>query len=68
MIDFAKPYSASIVIWGDVTGTRVRVNFLNLRHPDFDAAPPAPIEERTRTLVANPQAYNNFINDDLPGI
>ncbi len=71
VIDFAKPYSASIVIWGDVTGTRVRVNFLNLRHPDFDAAHPAPIEEKTRTpvaAVANPQAYSNFINKDLPGM
>jgi tetratricopeptide (TPR) repeat protein len=65
VVSFARPYSATIVIWGDVTGTRVRVNFLNLRQPTFDAAQ-AKVEERERTFVANPKAYNRFVNDDLP--
>lgn len=66
IIGFARPYSATVVIWGDVTGTRVRVNFLNLQRSNFDMSRPASIEEKQRTFVADPQAYNNLINYDLP--
>ncbi|MFN8488262.1 MAG: tetratricopeptide repeat protein [Caldilineaceae bacterium] len=60
-----KRYGASIVIWGDDTGARVTVNFLNLREPDFAAAS-VMISETTRTQLANPRAYAQFITADLP--
>ena len=60
-----KRYGASMVIWGDDTGARVTVNFLNLRQPDFDAAR-VTISETARTQLANPNAYAQFITNDLP--
>ena len=60
-----KQYDASIVIWGADTGVRVTVNFLNLKHPDFDAAQ-AQISETQRTQIANPSAYASFVTRDLP--
>jgi len=61
-------YHASMVIWGDDTGARITVNFLNLRQPDFDASAVTISEtERTQiTAIANPKPYNQFIVDDLP--
>jgi len=58
-------YDASIVIWGADTGVRVTVNFLNLKHPDFDVAQ-AQISETQRTQLANPSAYASFVTRDLP--
>ncbi len=60
-----KQYDASIVIWGADTGVRVTVNFLNLKHPDFDAAK-VQISETQRTQIANPSAYASFVTRDLP--
>ena len=61
-----KQYDASMVIWGADTGVQVTVNFLNLKHPDFDAAH-VQISETQRTQIANPDAYASFVNRDLPG-
>lgn len=58
-------YHASMVIWGDDTGARMTVNFLNLRQPDFKAAT-VTISETARTQIADPSAYHQFIVDDLP--
>ena len=55
-----KQYDADIVIWGTDTGVRVIANFLNLKHPDFDAAQ-AQISETQRTQIANPDAYAAFM-------
>jgi len=59
-------YKASMVIWGADTGIRVTVSFLNLKHPDFEAAQ-VEISETERTQLANPSAYVEFVTRDLPG-
>jgi excisionase family DNA binding protein len=63
---FGAQYNASLVVWGDDTGVRVTVNFLN-RHssPEVEARE-VTISETTRTQLANPPAYARFITDDLP--
>ena len=61
-----KRYNASIIIWGEDTGVRVTVNFLNLKQPDFEAAQ-VKISETERTQLANPSAYARFVTQDLPG-
>jgi len=58
-------YKASMVIWGADTGVRVTVNYLNLKHPDFEAAQ-VEISETERTQIANPSAYAEFVTRDLP--
>ena len=58
-------YNASIVIWGEDTGTRVTVNFLNRREPTIDAAEVS-INETLRTQIARPEAYASFVTHDLP--
>jgi len=59
-------FSATMVIWGEATGTLIRTNFLNLREPDFAAAE-AMHEETERTVRgARPEAYAGFVNQDLP--
>jgi len=60
-----EQYNASLVVWGDDTGVRVTVNFLQLHNLDFEAAN-ARISETKRTQIANPSEYNQFIVDDLP--
>ncbi len=61
-----EQYKASMVIWGADTGVRVTANFLNLKDLDF-AASEVKINETERTQIANPEAYINFIIEDLPG-
>jgi len=58
-------YKASMVIWGADTGVRVTVNYLNLKHPDFEVAN-VEISETERTQIANPSAYAEFVTRDLP--
>ena len=58
-------YNAGMIIWGEDTGVEVIVNFLNLKEPNFFAAE-VKISETERTQIANPQAYNRFIVNDLP--
>jgi tetratricopeptide (TPR) repeat protein len=65
-VALGKRYNASIVIWGEDTGARVTVNFLNLKQPDFAAAQ-VKISETERTQLANPSAYARFVTQDLPG-
>ncbi|KAA3657576.1 MAG: tetratricopeptide repeat protein [Chloroflexi bacterium] len=36
--EIGEQYNASIVIWGEDTAGKIRVNFLELKHPDFEAA------------------------------
>jgi excisionase family DNA binding protein len=59
-------YGASMIIWGEDTGVRTTVNYLNLREPDFDAAE-VKISETVRTQLASPSSYASFITKDLPG-
>jgi len=58
-------YRASMVIWGADTGVRVTVIYLNLKHPDFEAAE-VQISETRRTQLANPSGYAEFVTQDLP--
>ncbi|HEY85646.1 MAG TPA: hypothetical protein G4N96_11120 [Chloroflexi bacterium] len=60
-----EQYNASMVVWGEDTGVRVTVNFLNLTEPDFDAAA-VKITETELAQLANPSAYASFITTDLP--
>jgi len=55
-----KRYDASMVIWGAETSVRVTVNYLNLKEPEFDAS-------ETELSVARPDAYVEFITEDVPG-
>lgn len=59
-------FSATMVIWGEATGTLIRTNFLNLREPDFVAAEVISEESERTVRGARPEAYANFINNDLP--
>lgn len=58
-------YNASIIIWGADTGVRLVVSFLNLKEPNFDAAQ-ATVSETERTQLARPDAYAQFVVQDLP--
>ncbi len=58
-------YDASLVIWGADTGVRVTINFFNRKQPQATAAD-VQIEETTRTQIANPSEYAEFITKDLP--
>ncbi|MBN1993899.1 MAG: tetratricopeptide repeat protein, partial [Anaerolineae bacterium] len=58
-------YNAAIVIWGEDTGVRVTINFLNLKQPAFENAL-VKISETERTQLADPSAYAKFITTDLP--
>jgi tetratricopeptide (TPR) repeat protein len=60
-----RRHNASLIIWGADTGARLEVNFLNLKEPDFAAAQ-ATINETERTQLARPDAYTQFIINDLP--
>jgi tetratricopeptide (TPR) repeat protein len=64
--ELGERYDASMVIWGADTGVRVTVNYLNLRHPEFEAAD-VRISETERTQMADPSAYAEFVTQDLPG-
>jgi tetratricopeptide (TPR) repeat protein len=61
-------YDASIVIWGADTGVRVSVNFYNRKQPDLlhVYAADVQIEETTRTQIAEPSKYAEFVTKDLP--
>ena len=63
--ELGKRYKASMVIWGQDTGVRIEVNFLNLKDPDFDASA-VTITETERTQIGQPDEYNRFIVHDLP--
>ena len=58
-------YKASIVIWGEDTGIRITVNYLDLRESDPDANEVS-ISETQRTQLADPPAYARFVTEDLP--
>ncbi len=58
-------YKANLIIWGEDTGVRVIVNFLNIKNPDYIASK-VQISETEKTQLADPKAYNQFITDDLP--
>lgn len=62
-----KVFNASIVIWGEDGGTKVLVNFFNLRQQDSNSAL-AEIEENVsvKANITNPNAYIQFINNELP--
>jgi tetratricopeptide (TPR) repeat protein len=64
--NLGKRYDASMIIWGADTGVRVTVNYLNLKHPEFEAAE-VQISETERTQMASPSAYAEFVTQDLPG-
>jgi tetratricopeptide (TPR) repeat protein len=60
-----QQYDASMIVWGADTGARLEVNFLNLKEPDFDAAE-ATLNETARTQLARPDAFAQFVIEDLP--
>lgn len=61
----ANLYGATQIIWGEDTGARITVNFLNTVNSDYDAAD-ITISETERTQLADPESYNSFIVEDLP--
>jgi excisionase family DNA binding protein len=63
--EIGRQHNAAIIVWGADTGARLEVNFLNLKEPDFDAAE-VTISETIRTQLAQPDAYNQLIINDLP--
>ncbi|MEZ4519404.1 MAG: tetratricopeptide repeat protein [Chloroflexota bacterium] len=63
--ELANHYNATHIIWGQDTGVRIEVNFLNLEKPDYDAAD-VTISETARTQIADPEAYSMFVVEDSP--
>jgi excisionase family DNA binding protein len=63
--EIGRRHNAAIIIWGADTGARLEVNFLNLREPDSRAAQ-VTISETVRTQLAQPDAYAQFVVNDLP--
>jgi len=61
-----RRYNASLVIWGGVTAVRTTVSFLNLRAPETDASE-VRISDTANNLLANPDAFVQFITRDVPG-
>ena len=59
-------YDADIIIWGEDTGARVAVNFLNRRATQMGMDSLITINETDRTQIADPPAYSQFITNDLP--
>lgn len=59
-------YDASLVIWGEDTGVEVRVNFYNHKQPEGVYAADVQLQETTRTQIAAPSEYAQFIMRDLP--
>ena len=64
-IELGEKYNASLIIWGSDTGIRLEVNFLNLKGPTFDLNS-AIISETEKTQVALPNAYSQFVINELP--
>ena len=62
----ADQYDATQIIWGQDTGVRIVVNFLNREQPDYEAGD-VTINETERTQIADPASYNEFVVEDLPG-
>lgn len=60
-------YDASLIIWGSDTGVRLEINFLSLKERDFAAAKII-ISETISTQLARPDAYSQFITEDLPSL
>ncbi len=60
-----KRYNAALIIWGSDSGVRLEINFLNLKEPD-SAAAEVTISETLRTQLANPEAYSQFVVNELP--
>ena len=58
-------YNATLIIWGSDTGVRLEINFLNLKEP-YSYAANTTISETAKTQMANPEAYSQFIVDELP--
>jgi tetratricopeptide (TPR) repeat protein len=61
-----KRYNASLIIWGADTGIRQEINFLNLKGPYLFAAD-ITITETEKTQLAQPEAYAQFVTEELPG-
>jgi tetratricopeptide (TPR) repeat protein len=59
-------YQASMIIWGEDTGVRLTVNYLNLVE-SASFATEVQISETERAQLANPSAYASFVTSDLPG-
>lgn len=60
-----KLCNATMVIWGKVTGVHTIVNFLNIRETNPDDRL-VTIDETEPNLRITPDAYSQFITDDLP--
>ncbi|MCB8943408.1 MAG: tetratricopeptide repeat protein [Ardenticatenaceae bacterium] len=60
-----EQYNASFIIWGHNSGIRTEVRFINLKDPEFGGAE-STISETDRSQLAKPDAYSQFIVEDLP--
>jgi tetratricopeptide (TPR) repeat protein len=56
---------ASIVIWGQDTGARVTINFLNVKNPELFLSDTT-IDETQKTQIASPSDYATFTTENLP--
>jgi tetratricopeptide (TPR) repeat protein len=63
--EVGRGHNASIIIWGADSGVRLEVNFLDLKEPDPRASQ-ITISETEYTQLARPDAYNQFVVNDLP--
>lgn len=59
-------YDATLIIWGSDTGVRLEVNFLNRKQTAYASVADTTISETTKTQLANPDKYSQFVVDELP--
>ena len=60
-------YEASMVIWGEDTGVKTIVRFLDLKQPDHPLASVS-IEDTADSQIANPERYVTFVTENLPDV
>jgi tetratricopeptide (TPR) repeat protein len=59
----ANTYNSTLIIWGEDTGARVKVNFLNLKMKDANTSKVF-INEKVSYLI--PEPYIQFVTGNLP--
>lgn len=64
--EIGEKYNATLIIWGADTGTRIQVNFLNIKKVDQPQLDAISIQETVKTQIGHPQEYNRFVIDELP--
>jgi tetratricopeptide (TPR) repeat protein len=61
-----KRYNASVVIWGEDSGVRLTVRFLNLKPRIWWSGNAVDITEIKKTQIADPPQYSQYITEGLP--